>query len=284
MSFNIRELHGTANTVPRTESVKYIVVHYVGAGNSSAGSAAANCRYFSSDYRGASAHYFIDDSEVCEYADPAERVTWHCGDGRGRYGITNSNSAGIEVCNNGGPFTEAEIERLAWLVQMLMGRFGIDSDRVVRHYDASRKLCPAFYAENQAEWDNLKARITNGAYTPSQPLIKPSSGIVVDGWWGSVTTMGLQEYFGTPRDGVVSGQWAIRRQPAFTSGWEWNDGNGSQLIIAMQMAMNITVDGIVGPQFIDALELRYGFNADERLDGPSNTVKAMQQALNSGAF
>ena len=42
--------------------------------------------------------------------------------------------------------------------------------------------------------------------------------------------------------------------------------------------------GIVGPKTINALEQHYGFTPDGRLDGPSNTVRAMQRALNEGRF
>ena len=165
MSFAIERRHGTYNRQTRTEAVRYIVVHYTGSGTSAPGSAAANCKYFSGGNRNASAHYFVDDRDIYEYADPAAYATWHCGDGKGRYGITNANSVGIEVCQNGDrPYTEAEIERLAWLVRQLMDRFGVPPERVVRHYDASRKACPYWYTPygsgGTAGWRALRDRIT----------------------------------------------------------------------------------------------------------------------------
>ena len=165
MSFAIERRHGTYNRQTRTEAVRYIVVHYTGSGTSAPGSALANCKYFAGGNRNASAHYFVDDGTICEYADPAAFATWHCGDGHGRYGITNANSVGIEVCQNGDrPYTEAEIERLAWLVRQLMERFGVPPERVVRHYDASRKACPYWYTPygsgGTAGWRALRNRIT----------------------------------------------------------------------------------------------------------------------------
>lgn len=162
MSYSIEQHHGSCNIQKRTTAVKYIVVHYTGSGTSAAGSAKANCTYFAGGNRNASAHYFIDDATICEYAEPSAYVTWHCGDGKGRYGITNANSVGIEVCNSGGAFSAAEISRLAWLVQKLMARFGVDAAHVVRHYDASRKRCPAYYVDNAAAWTALHSTITNG--------------------------------------------------------------------------------------------------------------------------
>lgn len=167
MGYAIKRYHGSYNISPRDEAVRYIVVHYVGSGTSAPGSARANCQFFAGGNRNSSAHYFLDDAYIYEYADPASYATWHCGDGHGRYGITNANSVGIEVCINGDvPYTAAEVERLTWLVGQLMERFGVPPERVVRHYDASRKACPYFYTPygsgGDAAWDELHATITEG--------------------------------------------------------------------------------------------------------------------------
>lgn len=164
----IHEFHGSFNVTRRTQAVRYIVCHYTGSGTSAAGSAEANCRYFGGGNRNASAHYFVDDSGIWEYADPSAYATWHCGDGHGRYGITNANSIGIEVCQDGDrPYTSAEIAWLAQLVRWLMERFGVDAAHVVRHYDASRKACPYYYTPSgsggDAAWRTLHAAITGGA-------------------------------------------------------------------------------------------------------------------------
>ena len=159
MAYKIKEYHGSYNKSVRTDKIKYIVVHYTAG----VGSAKNNCTYFSGGNRNASADYFIDDFDVMEYNDPGSGYcTWHVGDGYGRYGITNQNSIGIEVVNTGGPYSEKEIDKLTWLVQKLMKRFNIPANRVVRHYDASGKLCPYFYAVNPGEWNKLHAQITGG--------------------------------------------------------------------------------------------------------------------------
>ena len=173
MGFAIERRHGTHNRQTRTEAVRYVVVHYTGSGTSAPGSAADNCAYFAGGNRNASAHYFVDDGTICEYADPSAYATWHCGDGGGRYGITNANSVGIEVCQNGDvPYTGAEVERLTWLVGQLMGRFGVPPERVVRHYDASRKACPYYYTPygsgGDAAWAALHATITGGDIVTEQ--------------------------------------------------------------------------------------------------------------------
>ena len=294
MGYTIQKYHGKYNTQSRGgTAVRYIVVHYVGAGTSAPGSALANCKYFAGGNRQASAHYFIDDASIFEYADPSV-ATWHCGDGHGRYGITNNNSIGIEVCNNGGPYTAAEIDRLTWLVQRLMGQYGVPASRVVRHWDASRKMCPLYYAQNPSAWEALRARITGGKVTGSGggTIVVPKT-IAVDGYWGNDTTIKAQAIVGTPADGIVSSQEAYWNSKGImegcTYGWEWT-GNpvGSQLIMALQRKWGVDDDGIMGPGTINAM-IRYymarGSGAtvcDGRLDGPSLTIKQFQRELNAG--
>ena len=40
---------------------------------------------------------------------------------------------------------------------MLMDRYGIAADHVVRHYDVTHKTCPAPYVESAAAWSEFKA-------------------------------------------------------------------------------------------------------------------------------
>ena len=171
MGYSIKRYHGSYNISPVWTAYRYIVVHYVGSGTSAPGSARANCAYFAGGNRNASAHYFIDDAYIYEYADPRKYYTWHVGDGGGRYGITNSNAIGIEVCINGDrPYTDAELPRLKWLVQRLMAEYGIPAERVVRHYDASRKACPYYYTPygsgGDSAWRALRDRITRKEEEP----------------------------------------------------------------------------------------------------------------------
>lgn len=125
-----------------------------------------------------------------------------------------------------------------------------------------------------------------GAQTAPKP--SPSTGkIAEDGYWGPATTKALQRHFGTPIDGVVSSQYAGNRNilKACTGGFGWvKNPRGSQLVTKMQRALGVNADGILGAQTINALERHFGFNPDGYLGAPSNTVKKMQQALNSGKF
>ena len=147
-------------TYSKGRAIKHIVIHYTGT----TASASNNCTYFGGGNRNASADYFIDkDGAIWQFnGDIRNYYSWHCGDGGGKYGITNGQSIGIEVVSAGEDFTEAQINSLNQLVVALMQDYGVTADRVVRHYDASRKLCPAPYAgdKNNSKWLALRARIT----------------------------------------------------------------------------------------------------------------------------
>ena len=164
----INKYVGWYNISTRYCSPQYIVVHYTGAGSSSPGNALANCKFFAAGNRNASADFFIDDSGIWQYnPDISRYYTWAVGDGYGKYGITNANGIQIEVCQRAWanePFSASQVSYLIQLVGYLMKQYGIPASRVVRHYDASRKLCPYYYAQNDAAWKLLHAKITGGAH------------------------------------------------------------------------------------------------------------------------
>ena len=139
--------------------IKYIVVH--DTGNTSRGAnATAHYKYFDSGDRSSSADFFVDDTQILCVNDYYKYYTWHCGDGHGRYGITNANSVGVEFCVNVGSDRERTLERTAQLVRELMSELNIPIERVVRHYDASRKNCPQSMSKNNwAKWYEFKNKL-----------------------------------------------------------------------------------------------------------------------------
>ncbi|MDD6308222.1 MAG: N-acetylmuramoyl-L-alanine amidase [Clostridia bacterium] len=145
------------NRTERKEKPKFIVIHCTGNPKEGA-NANAHFRYWNSGNVGQSADFVVDDKEALQINDYKKYYTWHCGDGKGKYGITNSNSIGIEICvNRDGDFDKA-VENTIHLVRRIMGETGIYN--VVRHYDASRKICPAEMAENNwAKWNEFKRRV-----------------------------------------------------------------------------------------------------------------------------
>lgn len=153
--------------------LKYIVIH--DTGNTGKGAnALAHFNYFNGGDRQASAHYFVDDSNIIQTVEDND-AAWHCGDGRGVNGITNHNSIGIETCiNSDGNYGEALTNTLE-LVKYLMNKYNIPAERVVRHYDASRKNCPGRMNIDKrwSGWTDFKNRLIE------QPTPAPSGSIVL---------------------------------------------------------------------------------------------------------
>lgn len=141
--------------------ITYIVIH--DTGNSASGAnALAHYNYFNGGDRQASAHYFVDSSSIIQTVENSN-ASWHCGDGGGKYGITNHNSIGIEICiNSDGNYNQA-VSNAVELTKYLMSNYSIPVSRVVRHYDASRKNCPASMSANGwAAWNSFKSRLSSG--------------------------------------------------------------------------------------------------------------------------
>ena len=133
--------------------IKYIVIHDTGNTKKSA-NANNHYLYFNGGNRNASAHYFIDDKEIVQTVED-EVASWHCGDGKGKYDVTNSNSIGIEICvNSDGNYLMA-VQNTIELTRQLMDKHNIPLDRVIRHFDASKKICPRSMSSNN--WEGWRA-------------------------------------------------------------------------------------------------------------------------------
>lgn len=136
--------------------IKYIVMHATG---NYTDSDEANAKYFCSGYRGVSAHYFIDDDSITQVVEDFHGA-YHCGDGGGKYGITNKNSLGIEMCQVQGQITDITMSNAIDLVKAKMTEYNVSIENVVRHYDASHKTCPEPWSSNNwAKWYEFKERL-----------------------------------------------------------------------------------------------------------------------------
>ena len=137
-------------------SVKYIVLHYTGNKGDTANN---NAVYFNGGNRNASAHYFVDDNSIYQVVEESNSA-WAVGDGKGQYGITNQNSISIEMCcNSSGIISEKTEDNAIKLVKQLQGKYNISNNNVVRHYDASRKICPNWSDNNWSRWTSFKNKL-----------------------------------------------------------------------------------------------------------------------------
>jgi len=147
------------NRKTRTGKISYIVIH--DTGNKSKGAdSCAHFNYFNSANRNSSADFFVDDKKVLQVNDYTKYYTWQVGDGKGKYGITNQNSLGIEICVNADGDYEKAFNNAVELTKHLMRELDIPVERVVRHYDASRKNCPASMSGSDwAKWEEFKGKL-----------------------------------------------------------------------------------------------------------------------------
>ena len=137
-------------------SIKYIVLHYTG---NKGDTAKNNVDYFAGGDRNASAHYFVDDNSIWQSVEE-NNSAWAVGDGKGSYGITNQNSISIEMCcNSSGVISEKTETNALELVKYLMSKYNISISNIVRHYDASRKICPNWSADNWSRWITFKNKL-----------------------------------------------------------------------------------------------------------------------------
>lgn len=140
--------------------IKYLAIHFTAGSSSKAGSAKSVKHVFES--RKASADFAVDDQDLVQFnPDLKNYYCWAVGDGNGKYGVTNKNSISIEICSSlkkgtsaavpnhsGWYFTDAALENAVKLSKYLMKKYNIPIDRVIRHYDASRKSCPGLVGWN----------------------------------------------------------------------------------------------------------------------------------------
>ena len=159
-------------------TIKYLAIHYT-AGASSAPGRAKSMKAGWEKTKRASADYGVDDRDMVQFnPDPRNYKCWSVGDakkpagGGGQlYGIAgNSNTISIEMCSNlkagydhnavnhdGWYFTEATIDNAVKLAKILMKKYNIPIERVVRHYDISGKICPGV-----VHWNNYVLFDKNG--------------------------------------------------------------------------------------------------------------------------
>lgn len=145
----------------RTKKILYLVVHYTANnGDTDEG----NGKYFASRVVGASAHYFVDEDSVTQAVRDTD-TAWHC-ESRGmalKCGCRNSNSIGIEMCSdkvNGVYVITADtVTNTVELVKLLMKKYNIPVENVLRHYDVCGKNCPEPFVREAGQWVAFKKRL-----------------------------------------------------------------------------------------------------------------------------
>ena len=150
--------HISNYTKGRKQPIKYIVVHYTANNGDTARN---NGNYFSQSNRNASAHYFVDENEIIQSVKDTD-TAWHCGAKSYKHPkCRNDNSVGIEMCSekdDKGQYyiNQATQNRTIRLIKVLMGKYNIPIENVLRHYDVTGKICPEPFVRNQVQWLDFK--------------------------------------------------------------------------------------------------------------------------------
>ena len=194
---------GTHNTSVRNGKIEYIVIHYVGA----TGDAKANINYYNQKTTtNASADFYVGhNGDIWQYnPDPEARYCWAVGGkkqssyGGNLYGIAkNANCVSIEMCvkNSGDKsansadwiLSDATYNGTLLLTKYLMGKYSIDIDHVIRHYDVTAKACPGiigwntFPGNNESKWLQFKKDLTHKATLESAQQKLKEALKIVDG-------------------------------------------------------------------------------------------------------
>lgn len=157
-------------------TIRYLVFHYTGNDGDSDES---NGKHFHNHIVKASAHYFVDDDSVTQSV-PDNYIAYSVG-GKCQsshhplYKVcTNSNSISIEMCdcykNGVVEITDKTLENAIELGKMLMKKYNISIDHVIRHYDVNGKACPNcnnFLNDNS--WNTFKSRLTGAPVSTPTP-------------------------------------------------------------------------------------------------------------------
>jgi len=176
-------VNGYARSGKKLTDVRKLVVHYT----ANPGASAANHqKYFNNlKDRYASAHIFVDkDEAVCII--PLNEIAYHANDVQKRNAngtpwrgvkelLPNANylSIGVEMClEKDGSFHSDTISRTEDVFVELCKRYNLDPIKdIVRHYDITKKNCPAPWVKDEKQFIEFKNRVKAklGGKTVGQP-------------------------------------------------------------------------------------------------------------------
>ncbi|ATI77414.1 MULTISPECIES: peptidoglycan recognition protein family protein [Bacillus] len=145
--------------------VKGIVMHYT----ATPGASALNERnYFNgtciADKRYASAHYFVDRKEA-QHIIPENEVAYHAHDKNRCYVSflkpnANTTAIGVEMCvEKDGKIHSDTVRNAAELVADLCKRYGLSTNKIVRHYDVTNKNCPAPWVSDSSQLTAFRKKV-----------------------------------------------------------------------------------------------------------------------------
>ena len=102
--------------------------------------------------------------------------------------------------------------------------------------------------------------------------------VTIDGDMGTATVKASQKLFGTPQDGIITGQLKANKKyyPQILS--VSFGGGGSLMVKRLQAWLGVDSDGIIGPETVKAWQKKIGVKVDGYFG--TESVKAWQKFLN----
>lgn len=139
-NMNITKMISKKNCYIGQNKPAYIVIHETDNWSKGA-DAKAHATAMKNGNLAGTVHYYVDSKSIYQTLDHSDGA-WAVGDGKGKYGITNRNSINIEICVNPETDYYKAVDKAEQLAVQLLKQYGWGTDRLKRHYDASRKNCP----------------------------------------------------------------------------------------------------------------------------------------------
>lgn len=172
-TMNIIKMLTKKNCYPGQNKPVYVVIHETDNWSKGAGAKTHAKAMFNGNLAG-TVHYYVDSDSIYQTL-AHEDGAWAVGDGGGKYGITNRNSINIEICVNPESDYYKALDKAEQLAASLLKQYGWDTDRLKRHYDASRKHCPR-RIQDEGLWSEFKRK--TAAYmgtAPEKPTNTPTT-------------------------------------------------------------------------------------------------------------
>lgn len=296
MSLNIKTNLANRNnygTSRNTSTIKYLVIHYTA---NDGDTDEANGKYFANNVVKSSAHYFVDDDSITQSV-PDNYIAYHCGANKYYHSYCrNANSIGIEMCdtkkNGKHDVTEKTLANTLELAKIIMKKYNIPIGNVLRHYDVTHKICPAYFVSDEGAWLNFKNRLTSSSGTstplsPSAPSDMNTLYRVRKSWNDSASQIGAYSSLENAKTACKSGYYVFDSKgnvvyPKNDSANNFRPStayNHTSFVRDIQKAIGAKVDGIAGSE-----TLTKTITVSKTKNNKHAVVKPIQKYLNSIGF
>lgn len=273
-----------------TSSIKYLTIHYTA---NDGDTDEANGKYFANNIVKSSAHYFVDDDSVTQSV-PDDYVAYHCGANKYYHSYCrNANSIGIEMCdtkkNGKHDVTEKTLTNTVELAKIIMKKYNIPIENVLRHYDVTHKNCPAYFVSDEGAWLNFKNRLIGTAVPPTTSVPSDTNTLyrVRKTWSDSASQIGAYSSLENAKAACKSGYYVFdsKGNVVFPKNDSTNNSkpstayNHTSFVRDIQKAIGAKVDGVAGSE-----TLAKTITVSKTKNNKHAVVKPIQKYLNSIGF